>query len=69
MTAETQRRTAEQITALTPLGRFGEPEEIAETVVWAVFGSGQAMRLAQLMRSMEDGRQSDHAELLCPRHR
>jgi NAD(P)-dependent dehydrogenase (short-subunit alcohol dehydrogenase family) len=34
MTAETQRERAEQITTRTPLGRFGEPEEIAEMVVW-----------------------------------
>jgi NAD(P)-dependent dehydrogenase (short-subunit alcohol dehydrogenase family) len=34
MTAETQRERAEQITTRTPLGRFGEPEEIAEVVVW-----------------------------------
>jgi NAD(P)-dependent dehydrogenase (short-subunit alcohol dehydrogenase family) len=34
MTAETQRERAEQITARTPLGRFGEPEEIAEMGVW-----------------------------------
>jgi NAD(P)-dependent dehydrogenase (short-subunit alcohol dehydrogenase family) len=33
MTAETQKERAEQITARTPLGRFGEPEEIAEMVV------------------------------------
>ena len=33
MTAETQRERADQITARTPLGRFGEPEEIAEMVV------------------------------------
>jgi NAD(P)-dependent dehydrogenase (short-subunit alcohol dehydrogenase family) len=29
-----QRKRADQITARTPLGRFGEPEEIAEMVVW-----------------------------------
>jgi len=34
MTAETQRERADQITSRTPLGRFGEPEEIAEMVVW-----------------------------------
>jgi NAD(P)-dependent dehydrogenase (short-subunit alcohol dehydrogenase family) len=34
MTAETQRERAEHITSRTPLGRFGEPEEIAEMVVW-----------------------------------
>jgi NAD(P)-dependent dehydrogenase (short-subunit alcohol dehydrogenase family) len=34
MTAETQRERAEQITSRTPLGRFGEPEEIVEMVVW-----------------------------------
>jgi NAD(P)-dependent dehydrogenase (short-subunit alcohol dehydrogenase family) len=34
MTAETQRERAEQITTRTPLGRFGEPYEIAEMVVW-----------------------------------
>jgi NAD(P)-dependent dehydrogenase (short-subunit alcohol dehydrogenase family) len=34
MTAETQRERADHITARTPLGRFGEPEEIAEMVVW-----------------------------------
>jgi NAD(P)-dependent dehydrogenase (short-subunit alcohol dehydrogenase family) len=34
MTAETERERADQITARTPLGRFGEPEEIAEMVVW-----------------------------------
>ena len=34
MTAETQRERAEQITSRTPLGRFGEPQEIAEMVVW-----------------------------------
>ena len=34
VTAETQRERAYQITARTPLGRFGEPEEIAEMVVW-----------------------------------
>jgi NAD(P)-dependent dehydrogenase (short-subunit alcohol dehydrogenase family) len=34
MTAETQRERAEQITSRTPLGRFGEPGEIAEVVIW-----------------------------------
>jgi len=34
MTAETQRERAEHITSRTPLGRFGEPEEIAEMVAW-----------------------------------
>jgi NAD(P)-dependent dehydrogenase (short-subunit alcohol dehydrogenase family) len=34
MTAETQRERAEQIVARTPRGRFGEPDEIAEMVVW-----------------------------------
>jgi NAD(P)-dependent dehydrogenase (short-subunit alcohol dehydrogenase family) len=34
MTAETQKERAEQITSRTPLGRFGEPDEIAEMVVW-----------------------------------
>jgi NAD(P)-dependent dehydrogenase (short-subunit alcohol dehydrogenase family) len=34
MTAETQRERADQITSRTPLGRFGEPDEIAEMVVW-----------------------------------
>src|SRR6202162_1015012 len=34
MTAETQRERADQITTRTPLGRFGEPDEIAEMVVW-----------------------------------
>jgi NAD(P)-dependent dehydrogenase (short-subunit alcohol dehydrogenase family) len=34
MTAETQRERAELISTRTPLGRFGEPEEIAEMVVW-----------------------------------
>jgi NAD(P)-dependent dehydrogenase (short-subunit alcohol dehydrogenase family) len=34
MTAETQRERAEQITTRTPLGRFGDPDEIAEMVVW-----------------------------------
>ena len=28
------RERAEQITSRTPLGRFGEPEEIVEMVVW-----------------------------------
>ena len=34
MTAETQRERAELITSRTALGRFGEPDEIAEMVVW-----------------------------------
>ena len=34
MTAETQRERADQITSRTPLGRFGEPKEIAEMVIW-----------------------------------
>jgi NAD(P)-dependent dehydrogenase (short-subunit alcohol dehydrogenase family) len=34
MTAETQRERAEHITTRTPLARFGEPDEIAEMVVW-----------------------------------
>jgi NAD(P)-dependent dehydrogenase (short-subunit alcohol dehydrogenase family) len=34
MTAETQRERGDQITTRTPLGRFGEPDEIAEMVVW-----------------------------------
>jgi hypothetical protein len=34
MPAETQRERAEQITSRTPMGRFGEPDEIAEMVVW-----------------------------------
>jgi NAD(P)-dependent dehydrogenase (short-subunit alcohol dehydrogenase family) len=34
MTAETQEQRAEQIISRTPLGRFGEPDEIAEIVVW-----------------------------------
>jgi NAD(P)-dependent dehydrogenase (short-subunit alcohol dehydrogenase family) len=34
MTAETQRERAELITTRTPLGRFGEPQEIAEMAVW-----------------------------------
>ena len=34
MTAETQRERAEQIASRTPLERFGEPQEIAEMVVW-----------------------------------
>jgi NAD(P)-dependent dehydrogenase (short-subunit alcohol dehydrogenase family) len=34
MTAETQEERAELITSRTPLGRFGDPDEIAEMVVW-----------------------------------
>ena len=34
MTAETQKERAELITSRTPLGRFGDPAEIAEMVVW-----------------------------------
>jgi NAD(P)-dependent dehydrogenase (short-subunit alcohol dehydrogenase family) len=34
MTKETQEQRSEQIIARTPLGRFGNPEEIAEMVVW-----------------------------------
>jgi NAD(P)-dependent dehydrogenase (short-subunit alcohol dehydrogenase family) len=34
MTAETQQQRAEQVVSRTPLGRFGEPDEIAEMVVW-----------------------------------
>lgn len=34
MTALTREQRSEQIIAATPLGRFGEPEEIAEMVVW-----------------------------------
>ena len=34
MTAETQKERAELITSRTALGRFGEPDEIAEMVVW-----------------------------------
>ena len=34
MTAETQKERADQITSRTPLGRFGEPQDIAEMVVW-----------------------------------
>jgi NAD(P)-dependent dehydrogenase (short-subunit alcohol dehydrogenase family) len=50
MTAETQRERAEHITNRTPLARFGEPDEIAEMVVWLcsarasyVTGSGYAV--------------------------
>ena len=34
MTAETQEQRSEQVISRTPLGRFGEPGEIAEMVVW-----------------------------------
>jgi NAD(P)-dependent dehydrogenase (short-subunit alcohol dehydrogenase family) len=34
MTAETQEQRADQVISRTPLGRFGEPAEIAEMVVW-----------------------------------
>ena len=34
MTEDSKRRRGEQIVARVPLGRFGEPEEIAEAVVW-----------------------------------
>ncbi len=34
MTAETQEERAEFITSRTPLGQFGDPDEIAEMVVW-----------------------------------
>jgi NAD(P)-dependent dehydrogenase (short-subunit alcohol dehydrogenase family) len=34
MTAITREQRADEITARTPLGRFGEPAEIAEMVVW-----------------------------------
>jgi len=34
MTAETQAERADQVISRTPLGRFGEPDEIAEMVVW-----------------------------------
>jgi NAD(P)-dependent dehydrogenase (short-subunit alcohol dehydrogenase family) len=34
MTAQTQVERADIITSRTPMGRFGEPEEIAEMVVW-----------------------------------
>lgn len=34
MTASTREQRGEAITARTPLGRFGEPREIAEMVVW-----------------------------------
>lgn len=34
MTEDAMRRRGERIMALTPLGRMGEPEEIAEMVVW-----------------------------------
>ena len=34
MTTETQKERAEVITSRTALGRFGEPDEIAEMVVW-----------------------------------
>ena len=34
MTEDTMRRRGDQIVALTPMGRMGEPEEIAEMVVW-----------------------------------
>jgi NAD(P)-dependent dehydrogenase (short-subunit alcohol dehydrogenase family) len=34
MTAQTREQRSEQIIAATPLGRFGDPQEIAETVVW-----------------------------------
>jgi NAD(P)-dependent dehydrogenase (short-subunit alcohol dehydrogenase family) len=34
MTALTREQRADEITARTPLGRFGEPHEIAEMVVW-----------------------------------
>lgn len=34
MTKETQEERSEQVIARTPLGRFGEPDDIAEMVVW-----------------------------------
>jgi NAD(P)-dependent dehydrogenase (short-subunit alcohol dehydrogenase family) len=34
MTEDTMRRRGERIIAQTPMGRMGEPEEIAEMVVW-----------------------------------
>lgn len=34
MTKETQEERSEQVIARTPLGRFGDPEEIAEMVAW-----------------------------------
>ena len=34
MTEDAMRRRGERIMALTPMGRMGEPEEIAEMVVW-----------------------------------
>jgi NAD(P)-dependent dehydrogenase (short-subunit alcohol dehydrogenase family) len=34
MTADSPEQRSEQVIARTPLGRFGEPEEIAEMVVW-----------------------------------
>ena len=34
MTAATRETRAEEIVARTPMGRFGEPKEIAEMVVW-----------------------------------
>ena len=34
MTAITREERADYITSRTPLGRFGEPGEIAEMVVW-----------------------------------
>ena len=34
MTVPTREKIGQQIIAATPLGRFGEPEEVAELVVW-----------------------------------